>query len=65
MFKNITVYLLIAAMIATALTLVIGVFTMFTTKTKRKLDSNRLMRLRILLQATALALLALLLFMGR
>ena len=58
--------LLYIALAATAITLVIGLLTMFKeNKPGRQEQSNKLMRLRIIFQAVALALLALLLFTSR
>ncbi len=65
MLNSITTYLLIAAMVAVAFTLVLGIFTMFRAKPGRAELSNRWMRLRVLTQAIALALLAILLLIGK
>lgn len=63
MVLNIALYL---ALGATVVTLVLGVGTMFGSKQKEKEEaSNRLMRLRIIFQAIALFVLALLLFTSK
>lgn len=57
-------FLLYAALLGTVVTLVIGIFNMFQGTPQHGQMSNRLMRLRILLQGAALVVLALLLFKG-
>jgi hypothetical protein len=58
--------LLYLALGATVITLVIGVAAMFRGDNKAREDSsNRLMRMRVIFQALALAVLALLLYTSR
>lgn len=56
-------FLLIATMIATAGALGIGLFTMFRAGHHAEERSNKMMRLRIFLQALAIVLFSLLLFL--
>ena len=48
-------YFIIAAMVATALVVLIGVLNMGRSDENRRLTSNKLMRLRIIMQAIAIA----------
>jgi hypothetical protein len=63
MFKDSLNILLIAALAATAITLILGVLNLFREKKGHEEQSNKLMRLRIFFQASALILLAILFFM--
>ena len=65
MFTNIFTVLLFFVLIATLLTLILGIFSMFRAKPSQDQGekSNRLMRWRVLLQALALLILAMLLFL--
>ncbi len=54
--KKMINYFIIAAMVATALVVLIGVLNMGRSDEKRRLTSNKLMRLRIIMQAIAIAL---------
>ncbi len=67
MFTDIFSILLFLVLIATFLTLILGIISMFrTTPSKEQNEkSNRLMRWRVLLQALALILLAALLFLKK
>ena len=62
--RTIFTILTLLAMIATAITLGIGVFSMLNPKVSAT-QSNKIMRLRILFQALALIFFALLLFYSR
>jgi len=54
--KTMINYFIIAAMVATALVVLIGVLNMGRSDENRRLTSNKLMRLRIIMQAIAIAL---------
>ena len=54
--KKMINYFIIAAMIATALVVLIGVLNMGRSDENRRLTSNKLMRLRIIMQAIAIVL---------
>lgn len=49
-------YFIIAAVVATALVVLLGILNMGNTGENRRLTSNKLMRLRIVMQAIAIAL---------
>ncbi|MEN8237342.1 MAG: twin transmembrane helix small protein [Pseudomonadota bacterium] len=67
MFTDVFSILLFLVLIATLLTLVLGIVSMFRAKPSKDQGekSNRLMRWRVLLQALALLILAMLLFFKR
>ena len=54
--KKMINYFIIAAMVATALVVLIGVLNMGRSDENRRLTSNKLMRLRIIMQAIAIVL---------
>lgn len=54
--KEMINYFIIAAMVATALVVLIGILNMGRSDENRRLTSNKLMRLRIIMQAIAIAL---------
>jgi uncharacterized membrane protein YozB (DUF420 family) len=54
--KKMINYFIIAALVATALVVLIGVLNMGRSDENRRLTSNKLMRLRIVMQAIAIAL---------
>lgn len=63
---SILTYLLYAALLATVLTLVLGFATMLRKSSHERTEqSNKLMRWRIMFQAIALIVLAILLFMSK
>ena len=63
--KEIFPYILFAAMGATALVLVMGLLNMFRRDKNKNKRANNLMKWRVILQAAALALFAILLFAFR
>ncbi len=56
-------YVVIGAVIATGIVLILGIINLFVMKKGHSARSQKLMRLRILVQAIALAVFALLLFL--
>ncbi len=67
MFSDFFSILLFLALIAVGITLILGIASMFRSRPSKNQaeDSNYLMRLRIILQAVALIILAILLFVKK